>query len=45
LSIASFNCNCCSEDSSLKVTFKTAWISGILINLSVPPGVPKSVLT
>jgi hypothetical protein len=29
----------------LKVTSRTAWISGILINLSVPPGVPKSVLT
>jgi hypothetical protein len=27
----------------LKVTSKTAWILGILINLSVPPSVPKSV--
>jgi hypothetical protein len=26
------------------VTSRTAWISGILINLSVPLGVPKSVL-
>jgi hypothetical protein len=29
----------------LKVTSRTAWISSILINLSVPPSVPKSVLT
>jgi hypothetical protein len=39
------SCNCCSENSSLMVTSRTAWISDILINLSVPPGVPKSVLT
>jgi hypothetical protein len=35
-SIASFNCNCCYEDSSLKVTSKTTWMSGILINLEGP---------
>jgi hypothetical protein len=43
--MVSFSCACCSGVRSSMVTSMTSPISGILIQLSVSPGVPKSVLT